>query len=57
MVTKNSITIKNDAVRRKWNEEESKWYFSVVDSVGIIGKTSDPRNYWKVLKSRLKKNA
>ncbi len=41
-------------VRRIWNEKEEKWYFSVVDVIGILSKSIDPRNYWKVLKSRLK---
>jgi hypothetical protein len=41
-------------IRRHWNEEEEKWYFSVVDAVGVLSDSVDPRNYWKVLKSRLK---
>ena len=44
-------------IRSLWNEEEQEWYFSVVDVVGVL--TEQPtqeraRNYWKVLKSRLK---
>lgn len=50
----NSI-IKNGSIRRHWEENSQKWYFSIVDVVGIIAPTSNPRNYWKVLKSRLKK--
>lgn len=42
-------------VRRAWNANEEKWYFSVVDIIGILSKSADPRNYWKVLKSRLNK--
>ena len=45
----------NEPIRKVFDENTQKWYFSVVDVVGIIVKTSDPRNYWKVLKSRLKK--
>lgn len=41
-------------IRRHWNAEEEQWYFSVVDVVGILSQSADPRNYWKVLKSRLK---
>lgn len=48
-------TIKNDAIRRQWDEKNGKWYFSIADSVGIVAKSTDARNYWKVLKSRLKK--
>ena len=48
-------TTNYDAIRRHFDENSQKWYFSIVDSVGIITKSSDARNYWKVLKSRLKK--
>jgi len=41
-------------VRRIWDEKNEKWYFSVVDIVGILSQSEDPRNYWKVLKIRLK---
>jgi len=30
-----------------------KWFFSIVDIVGVLTDSEDPRNYWKVLKSRL----
>ena len=42
-------------IRSVWNEEEQKWYFSVVDIVGILSDSPNPRNYWKVLKHRLAK--
>lgn len=45
-------------IRSVWNEEEQQWYFSVVDVVGILTNqptTERARNYWKVLKMRLKK--
>ena len=42
-------------VRTLWNAEEEEWYFSVVDVVAILTDSEDPNNYWKVLKSRLKK--
>lgn len=42
-------------VRRHWNEKQEKWYFSVVDIIGILTQSVDPRNYWKVLKNRLNK--
>lgn len=42
-------------VRRHWDEKEEKWYFSVVDIVAILTQSADARNYWKVLKNRLKK--
>ena len=41
-------------IRRHWDGKKELWYFSVVDIVGILSESIDPRNYWKVLKSRLK---
>ena len=41
-------------IRRKWDDEKELWYFSVVDVVGVLSASDNPRNYWKVLKSRLK---
>ncbi|MDE3945672.1 Bro-N domain-containing protein, partial [Glaesserella parasuis] len=45
-------------VRSVWDEEQEKWYFSIIDVIEIL--TEQPnyqgaRNYWKVLKSRLLK--
>ena len=42
-------------VRTVWDDETEKWYFSVVDVVGVLTDSPDPNNYWKVLKNRLKK--
>ncbi len=42
-------------IRRTFNEKSGKWYFSIVDVIEVTGKTSDARNYWKVLKNRLNK--
>jgi cell filamentation protein len=42
-------------VRAVWDDEASMWWFSVVDIVGVLSQSTDSRNYWYVLKSRLKK--
>ncbi|MBQ3657915.1 MAG: hypothetical protein II956_13935 [Bacteroidales bacterium] len=42
-------------VRSVWDENEEKWYFSVVDVVSVLTDSVNPNNYWKVLKNRLKK--
>jgi len=42
-------------VRFVWNEDEEKWYFSIVDVVHILTESPNPNNYWKVLKHRLTK--
>ena len=42
-------------IRTAWNEETEEWYFSVVDVVGVLTDSPNPRKYWSVLKTRLKK--
>jgi len=42
-------------VRTLWNEEQEKWYFSVIDAVGILSESANPRRYWSDLKIKLKK--
>ena len=44
-------------VRTVWDDEQEKWYFAIVDVVAILTEQNDyqtSRNYWKVLKNRLK---
>jgi hypothetical protein len=43
-------------VRSVWDEEQEKWWFSVVDIVAILTESDyqTARKYWKVLKGRLK---
>ena len=41
-------------VRTAWNEDTEEWYFSVVDVVGVLTDSPDPKRYWSVLKTRLK---
>ena len=42
-------------VRTLWDDEQEKWYFSIVDTVAILTDSPNPRKYWSVLKTRLKK--
>lgn len=49
---------KDYKVRAVWDDDNSKWWFSVLDIVGAINQQDDyekNRNYWKYLKSKLKK--
>ena len=56
-MSKISIRFYNDReVRAIWDEEKSKWWFSVVDIVAAITDSPNPRKYWSVLKTRLKKD-
>ena len=54
-----SIRFFNDReVRAVWDDEHSKWWFSVLDIVGVLNEEADytkVRNYWKYLKAKLKK--
>ena len=55
MTDKISIRFFDDReVRAVWDNENSKWWFSVIDIVSILSQSSDSRNYWYVLKNRLK---
>jgi hypothetical protein len=42
-------------VRTIWDEEKEEWYFSVVDVVGILSDSENPRRYWSDLKIKLEK--
>ena len=46
---------KDHEVRAVWDEENAKWWFSVVDIIAAITDSPNPRKYWSVLKNRLKK--
>ena len=42
-------------IRRHWDENKEKWYFSVSDIVAVLSNSTDPLAYWRKLKERLKK--
>ena len=42
-------------VRTVWDDQEEKWYFSIVDVVEVLTDSTNPQTYWRVLKNRLKK--
>ena len=41
-------------VRTVWDDEEEKWYFSIVDVVAVLTDSADSTAYWRKLKQRLK---
>ena len=44
-------------IRTAWDEENEEWYFSIIDVISVLTEQADyqgARNYWKVLKKRLK---
>jgi hypothetical protein len=59
MKKENSLQLfQGQKVRTHWDEEQEKWYFSIIDVVAILTEQINyqgARNYWKVLKHRLLK--
>ena len=43
----------NAKIRVVWDEEQEKYFFSVVDIIAVLTESTDARTYWKVLKHRL----
>ena len=41
-------------VRTVWDDEQEKWYFSIVDVCEVLTDSKDPTAYWRKLKQRLK---
>jgi hypothetical protein len=55
--TKNPPAIKifeDKKVRSLWDEDQEKWYFSIIDVVEVLTETDRPRKYWSDLKTKLK---
>ncbi|BDF70101.1 phage antirepressor [Oscillospiraceae bacterium] len=56
MEQKNAIKLFEDKkIRTAWDEEQEKWYFSIVDTCEVLSGTENPRRYWSDLKRKLKK--
>lgn len=55
MTQKHSLQIFEDRkIRTVWDDEQEKWYFSIVDTVEILTESKDATAYWRKLKQRLK---
>ena len=56
MTQKESIRLFEERkVRAIWDDEQEEWYFSIVDVIFILTDSPNPRKYWSVLKTRLKR--
>ena len=54
MEQKNVIKLFEDKkIRTIWDEEQEKWYFSIVDTCEVLAGTDRPRKYWSDLKKKL----
>ncbi|MDR0796876.1 MAG: hypothetical protein LBE79_12650 [Tannerella sp.] len=56
MTNKTNIKLfDNRKVRSVWDAETEKWYISIVDVIEVLTESPNPRKYWSVLKTRLRK--
>ena len=42
----------NETIRTIWDKEQEKYFISVVDIVGVLADSSEPRKYWNWLKNK-----
>ena len=56
MANKQQIQLFEDRkVRTVWDDQQEKWYFSIVDVCAVLTESENPQTYWRVLKNRLRK--
>ncbi len=56
MKKENSIKLfDSKKIRVLWDNNNEKWYFSIIDIIEVLTESINPRKYWSVLKTRLKK--
>ncbi|MBR5228005.1 MAG: phage antirepressor protein [Clostridia bacterium] len=46
----------NETIRTVWDKEKEKYYVSIVDIVGVLAESKEPRKYWNWYKNKLKKD-
>jgi len=54
MDTTRIAVFKGKQIRRHWDDNRQRWFFSVVDVVSALTDSENPAVYWRVLKKRLK---
>lgn len=55
MTKEKAIKIFEDKkIRTHWDDNQEKWYFSIIDVVSVLTQSTDPSAYWRKLKQRLK---
>jgi hypothetical protein len=56
MTEENSIKLfESKKIRVHWDDEQEKWYFSIIDIIETLTESSNPRRYWSDLKRKLVK--
>ena len=57
MKSEKLVLFEGKKIRRLWDEKQEKWYFSIVDIIGVLTNQPDHKkaqSYWTTLKNRLK---
>ena len=44
----------NDKIRKVWHKQQEEWYFSIIDVCQVLAESTNPKNYWNMLKARLR---
>ena len=56
MTPQNKIQLfEQKKVRTVWDEEQEKWFFSIIDVIEVLTDSPRPRKYWNALKTKLQK--
>jgi hypothetical protein len=55
MIDKKIKLFESHQVRAEWDAKQEKWWFSIIDIVAVLTESDNPRKYWSVLKTRLKR--
>jgi len=50
---KQIVVFNQKQIRRIWDENQEKWFFSVVDVISVLTESALPRRYWSDLKTKL----
>lgn len=54
MTQQNKIQLfEQKKVRTIWDDEQEKWFFSIIDVIEILTNSPRPRKYWNALKKKL----
>ncbi|MCD6091676.1 MAG: Bro-N domain-containing protein, partial [Bacteroidales bacterium] len=46
--------VQDQKVRVHWDNDQEKWYFSIIDVIELLSESPRPRKYWNALKTKLK---
>lgn len=49
-----NVTFYDKHVRKVWHKQQEEWHFSIVDVCQVLADSTNPKNYWNMLKIRLK---